>query len=374
MLILFRLILFVVGVAIVGGTLLSAIRTFVLPRSVNDPLTRAVFIVMRRIFNIPLGRAKTYARRDAIMALYPAVSLLVLAVVWLTLVAIGYMVMYLGLGAESLSFAFTLSGSSLLTLGFAPIDSMPKTLLAFSEAIIGLILIALLISYLPTIYGAFARRELMVTLLEVRAGSPPSAVEMLLRFHNFHGLNELSEHWTRWEEWFADIQESHTSLAVLSFFRSPRPEHSWITAAGCVLDSAALSASTLDIPLDPHSHLCIRAGYLALRHIADFFGIPYNPTPRPDDPISISREEYNAVYDYLKDQGAPVKLDQDQAWRDFVGWRVNYDIVLRALAGILVAPYAPWSSDRPLPPRRFSIKRSTQDWQAEAPPPALSEQ
>jgi hypothetical protein len=133
---------------------------------------------------------------------------------------------------------------------------------------------------------------------------------------------------------------------MLVFFRSPQPNHSWITAAGAVLDAAALTRSTLDIPHDIQADLCLRAGYLALRHIADFFNVQYNPNPRADDPISITRAEFDTAYDQLLSQDLPVKYSRDQAWRNYAGWRVNYDQVLLALAELTMAPQAPWSSDR----------------------------
>lgn len=149
--------------------------------------------------------------------------------------------------------------------------------------------------------------------------------------------------WPVWEEWFADIEESHTSLAPLAFFRSPRAERSWVTAAAAVLDAAALSRSTLDIERDPQADLCIRAGYVALRQIADFFRISYPADPHfPADPISISRQEFDTACEELRALGAPLKEDREQAWRDFAGWRVNYDAVLVALAGLVMAPDAPW--------------------------------
>ena len=113
-----------------------------------------------------------------------------------------------------------------------------------------------------------------------------------------------------------------------------------------MLDTAALSESTLDHQKDPHAQLCIRAGYLALRSIVDFFNLPHNPNPKPDDPISISRDEFEAVCNQLEEAGVPLKADRDQAWRDFAGWRVNYDRVLLILAGLTMAPDAPWSGDR----------------------------
>ncbi len=353
-----QLLIFLLGFAIVIGTLLSAVRTFVVPRSQQDPLTRFVFTTVRLFFNLVSKPARTYGNRDSIFAFYAPIALLMLVPVWLTLITFGYSCMFWSSGAPSWYDAFRDSGSALLTLGFAPVNGFVQTLLAFTEAMIGLLLIALLIAYLPSMYSAFQRRELAVTLLEVRAGSPPSAVEMIERFHRIHGFERLTEMWQRWEEWFADIEESHTSLIALVFFRSPVPRRHWVTAAGAVLDGAALAASTLDIPRNPQADLCIRAGYLALRAIADFFGFPYDPNPKPTDPISVTHEEYAEVYDRLKSEGIPVKPDRDQAWRDFAGWRVNYDAVLLALAQLTQAPIAPWSSDRaPLRLRDFFRRR-----------------
>src|SRR5207248_2958410 len=124
-------------------------------------------------------------------------------------------------------------------------------------------------------------------------------------------------HWETWEAWFVDIDESHTSLAALPFFRSPQPHRSWVTAAGAILDTGALVASTIDVPRDAQVDLCIRAGFLALRHIADFFSIPYDPDPQPGDPISIKREEFDAACDQLAGIGVALKPDREQAWRDF---------------------------------------------------------
>ena len=155
----------------------------------------------------------------------------------------------------------------------------------------------------------------------MRAGSPPSAVEMIKRYSRLKRLEQLGELWTAWEAWFVDLEESHTSLAALSFFRSPQPHRSWVIAAGAVLDGAALVRSVVDIPADSQADLCIRAGYLALRYIAAFFRISYNPNPSPSDPISVSRAEFEAALDEMAEASVPLKADREQAWRDFAGWR-----------------------------------------------------
>jgi len=342
------LLAFLVGVVFVTGTLTSAIRSFVVPRGVPDRLTSAVFIAMRYPFDLWTRRRDSYAEQDRAMALFAPFTLLALPAVWLTLVTLGYTLMYWALGVPSWGAALTASGSSLLTLGFAPVGDLPSPLI-FSEAAIGLTLVALLIAYLPTMYAAFARRETAVTLLEVRAGSPPSAVKMIARLHRIGELDRLADVWVTWEVWFADIEESHTSLAPLIFYRSPQPDRSWVTAAGAVLDAAAFVSAVLDRPRDSRAELCLRAGYLALRRISDLFNIDYDPDPRfPDTPISITRAEFDRACDMLSRLGVALKEDREGAWRDFAGWRVNYDTVLLALAELTMAPYAPWSSDRAL--------------------------
>jgi hypothetical protein len=357
-------VVFTAGLVWVGAVFLSAVTTVVVPRGVPVRLTRAVFLAMRRLFELRSRFADTYEERDRAMALYAPLTLIALPVVWVSLTLLGYTAMYRALGVRPLRQAFVESGSSLLTLGFVRAEDLPTTFLAFSEAAVGLILLALLITYLPSIYGAFARREHAVALVTILAGSPPSPTEMLLRFHTIRGLDQLEEDvWRPWLDWFVDVEESHTSFAGLPFFRSPRPDRSWITAAGVVLDTASIYTSTLDVARSPSAELAIRSGYVTLRTIADFYDIPYDPAPSPGDPISVSREEYDAVYDRLAEGGLPMRADREQAWRDFAGWRVNYDTVLVIMAGFVMAPYALWVSDRSparrhRPPLRRARRRS----------------
>ncbi len=116
-----------------------------------------------------------------------------------------------------------------------------------------------------------------------------------------------------------------------------------------MLDAASLYVACVEnVPLGP-AGVCIRSGFLTLRRLADFFGIEFDADPDPGDPISISRGEFDEAWDQLQAAGLNLKPDRDQAWRDFSGWRVNYDTVLLALAEVTVAPYAPWSSDRSSP-------------------------
>lgn len=351
MTILIQLFAILIGLGLILFTLQSAIRMLVLPRSDNPWLTSLIFsLVLRFIrFELRIIGDLTYDRRDRHMAFFAPVTLMILPVVWLLLITIGYTPIYWALGYGNIYDCFWFSGSSLLTLGFAPVIDWTTMLLSFSEATIGLILIAMVIAYLPTMYSAFSEREKYVALLEVRAGRPPNAVTLLARAYRNRGFDSLTDLWKDWEVNFVRLEESHTSLAPLIFFRSPRPHHSWVTASGAILDAAALQDSIVDMERDFNSVVCMRAGYLALRGIADFFDYPHNANPNPDDPISISREEFDEAYNEIKEAGLPVVADRDQAWQDFRGWRVNYDDVLLMLARMTMAPYAPWSSDRSSP-------------------------
>lgn len=354
---LLRILIFGFGLWLSGYTILSALRTFVLPRGEPTLITGLVFSAVRRLTEILLNIRKhpTYEMRDRALALLSPISLFILPMVWLTLITFGYTGMYWSLSsAVGWREAFLLSGSSLMTLGFQYNDEMPLIILAFSEAALSMMLIALLIGYLPTMYSAFSRRESAVNRLEVRAGSPPSAVEMIIRLHRIGMLYDhaqMENLWSDWELWFVEIEESHTTLAALNFFRSPKPQNSWITTSGTIMDCAALIASSVDVPRNFRAELSIRAGFIALRSICDFFGFPYNANPKPDDPISIAREEFDNAYDQLAAEQIPMKKDREQAWRDYAGWRVNYDTPLLNLANLLYAPYAPWVSDRSNPMR-----------------------
>jgi hypothetical protein len=339
----------------------AAVRTFVVPRGTVVLFTVVLFQVIRRGFDVLASPRRTYEARDRVMAFYAPVGLLALPLVSMLVVFGAFACIFAGIEHHGWRSAIMTSGSSLLTLGFERPPDLPAAFAAFSEATMGLALLALLITYLPTIYNTFSRREVAVTDLAIRAGTPPTPREMLVRAHRTGFLFEMDGFWTSWMAWFTEVQETHTSYGSLSFFRSPNPHRSWVTAAGAVLDTASVRLAVLDMPRTPAAALCIRSGYLALREVAGFYGFDYDDSPAPDDPISVTRDEFDDLYDKLVEAGVPVRTDRDQAWRDFAGWRVNYDRVLVTLAGFVMAPYAPWVSDRsaiePLPHYKWGRRR-----------------
>jgi hypothetical protein len=341
-----RVVLVVVGVAAVVVVLDAAIRTFVLPRASPVRLTRWVARLVTIAFQSIARPQHDYERRDRVMALYGPIVLLTLQAVWLVVALVAFAGIFVGIGDLPFGLAIRYSGSALLTLGFATAPSPSLVAITFIEAAIGLTLIAMLISYIPTIYGAFSRREIAVTQMSVRAGSPPTPRELLIRAHRAGYLHKLDDLFAQWELWFVELEETHTSLVILNFFRSPNPERSWVNAAGAVLDAAALRYAVVDTPFTPQAGICIRSGFLALRAIGGYFQVPFDPDPSPTDAISVRREEFDELCSELADAGVPLKTDRDAAWRDFAGWRVNYDTVLVGLGRVTMAPPAPWITDR----------------------------
>src|SRR4051794_37776908 len=339
---------FALGIGLILLVFDSVIRTFVLPRAATPIVTRVVFIALRSCFNLVAKAARSYDGRDSVMALFGPIGLLTLPAVWSVMILFAFTAMFHALGVQGFEKAFEMSGSSLFTLGFVRPPDLGTNILAFLEAAVGLGLLGLLIAYLPTIYSAFSRREVQVAQLEGRAGNPPSGVHVLVGAQPMERFHLLDDFWVAWQSCFTELEETHTSIGVLSFFRSPVGHRSWVTASGAVLDAASLRLAAVDLPFDPEAGICVRAGFFALRAVADYFGIPYDPDPHPGDPISVTKEEFLDACNQLVEAGLPVRADREAAWLDFTGWRVNYDVPLLSLAGFVMTPYAPWSSDRSL--------------------------
>lgn len=345
-----RVGVFALGAAFVLYTIDSALRSFVLPRDDHSYLTKFTMLLIYRLLALRFKPGTSFAVKDGTLAMHPPYTMFALPLIWLANIIIGYTGIYWALDPLlSVRDAFILSGSSLMTLGAAFHDGLLIDIFAFTQAALSMMLIALLIGFLPTMYGAFSEREKMVTKLEAFAGSPPSPLEMVRRLHAFEFLDNpemMTTIWTEWQDWFLQIEEQHTTLALLNFYRSPKPDRHWVTAAGCVLDTAAIIASSVQVERARFAGGVVRAGFLSLRSIADGFDLSYNPDPDPDFPINIGRVEFDKVLDALEAYGVPINPDRDDCWDHYAGWRVNYDEVLIKLAAITKAPYAMWSSDR----------------------------
>lgn len=340
-----RWVAFVLGLGLVAWTAESIARSLIVPRAVGSSLARVVSRSLGRVFLAMSRLFETYEAKDRVLAFQAPFTLLALLFTWIALFFAGYaLILWPLLG--SFGRALLESGSSIFTLGFAATAETGPTVVHFIAAGSGLVVVALLIGYLPVIYGAWNRREIAVTLLQSRAGAPAWGPELLWRYWNVGLLEALGDLYDDWERWAADVAETHTNYPVLIHFRSPHPLRSWVLGLLAVMDSAAIYLALCPSRAPVQARLCLRMGFLCLRDIAHALGVPYDPDPLPDEPIRLTQEEFEAGIERLGDIGFPTDRSPREAWPDFRGWRVNYESVAYKLADIVAAPPGPWSGPR----------------------------
>jgi hypothetical protein len=366
------------GTAIVLGILGSALKTVVLPQEGFPRLAQAVFALVYRLL---VRRWRNEARSKALRGLYAPVSLVSLPLVWMILMVVAFTFVFWGTGSLTFSKAFEISGSSLTTLGFSKPDGTSRIWLAFIEATIGLGLVALLISYLPTIFSAYNGREKGIIRLRPIAGSPPDATALLLQLHRIGALDN-AEFWRNEADWMLDLEQTHTAFPILSYFPETHTEHSWVASVGSLLDASALVLSASETKagevfedVEKGPLMILVYGLPLIVRIARAANVPLpEPTrlaelmthfgePAPD--ISIGRDEYLAAMAAL----TPVLvLDpgrEEEGWRRFARIRSAYDPALRALAGLTTASPSPWTTDRPAlvgKPRFLRRRPLSVDW------------
>lgn len=356
------LLLALVGVVMVGATWASVISTLVVPRTSRDRLSRGVDRTVDRVYALATSRVRDYATRDTRLASQAATTILAQLALWLMLLYLGFALVLQPFDGRGFGHALAQAGSSLFTLGYAGPDSAPLTVIDYVAAASGLLVVALQVGYLPTLYGAFNRRETEVMLLTGRAGTPAWGPEILARTRFGFAEDDdgavMDQFYLQWERWAADVAESHTNYPVLTRFRSPADLSSWLVALIAVLDSAALwlALSPSRAPA-PEARLALRMGFSALRSIAETVGLDVDPDPDPDSEIALSYEDYLRGVERITSTTFPVERTPEQAWPDFRGWRVNYESVAYALASRLDAVPAPWAGprrtgDAPVAPRR----------------------
>jgi hypothetical protein len=350
------------GAAVVAFTWASVITTVVVPRRSRARVGRYVDRAMDKAYRLATKKVRDYSTRDQWLASQASATILAQLVAWLVLFYVGFALLLLPFDERGMANAFAQAGSSMLTLGYAGPSTAPLTVVDYVAAATGMIVVAMQIGYLPTLYNAFNRRETEVTLLVSRAGAPPWGPEVLARTR--FGIPEgqagidMAGFYTSWERWSADLSESHTNYPILTRFRSPHELSSWLVALLAVLDSAALwlalapgTAPTIQC------RLCLRMGFSALRSIAGSVGIQVDEDPDPDSALFLSYEDFLEGVARIGSTTFVMERSAQEAWPDFRGWRVNYESIAYALADRLDAVPGPWSGSRrtgdaPVAPRR----------------------
>ena len=302
------------------------------------------------------GRGPATARE--ILAAGGPSWLIALLVSWLACLLLGYALLLWPLNHHTFPLSLEEAGSSLFTLGFVRPFGAGPVAVVFLAGASGLALVALLIAYLPTLYTAFNRREISVTMLEALAGSPPWGPELLARQALVGDVAYLPKVYERWTEWAADIAESHTNYRTLAYFRSPDPQTSWLLGLLAVLDAAALQLALNPGTAPAEARPLMRVGYITMRRLARNLGMTVIEDPHPDDPLVLTKAEFDMAVDRMRRAGWVFEREPDEAWPHFHGWRVNYEAAAYALASFLDLPPAVWSGTRPRhrPPPQLPVR------------------
>ena len=347
-----RIVAAVIGGLLVLTSVSSVTGTLIVSRSVRSRLTRWVDGAVAWAYRPAVARAADFRRRDRILATQAAAILLAQLAAWLLVAYVGFALLLWPFAARGVVSAFTDAGSSMFTLGFAVPSGAVPAVIVFLAAAVGLVIVTLQIAYLPTLYGAFNRRETEVALLNARAGVPSWGPELLARTHYALGsgvstLDTMPDLYAQWERWAADVTESHTTYLPLVRFRSPTPLSSWVTALLAVLDSAALFLvlSPKAAPVVP-ARLCLRSGFLCFNRIARAMGFDIPEEADPEAGISLTYAEFLDAVARMREVGFPVERTPEEAWPEFVGWRVNYERAAYTLAAAVYAVPAKWSGPR----------------------------
>jgi hypothetical protein len=244
--------------------------------------------------------------------------LLVLFIVWALLLILAYGLIFLGLKTafsdpthpttliQMLGSCLYVSGTTLFTLGLGdvqPVGHIARTLIVL-EAGTGLGFVALVIGYVPVLYTAFSNREISVALLDARAGSPPTAGELLTR-HNFSGGHEaLTVLLSEWERWAAGMLETHISYPILCYYRSQHDNQSWLSALTCILDACSLLITTVEGPSTRQAQLTFAVARHVLVDLGHVFRLEGEEQKHRDSPaLRLNDEDFGALCELLGDSG-----------------------------------------------------------------------
>ncbi len=342
-----RVVALVAGIAIVLVTAWSVFTALVVPRVTSSRAMRALARALGGTARGIAPKLRDYEARDRVLSFVGPAAMVFLFVTWLCLLVLGVgLIEWYAAGVDFLT-ALGIAGSSVFTLGIVSSnDAGPRAVEVIASGI-GLLVVALEIAYLPALYDQFSTRETEVTLLEARSGNPAWGPEILARAHWLDTMDELPPLYSDWERWAAAVSESHANYPALIWFRSPVSIRSWLVGLVAMMDSAALYHSVSPAQTPRQARLCLSMGINCLRSMARALRIPYDDDPLPTAQIRLSRREFDEGFRRLESVNFPAERDADEAWRNFQGWRINYEPIVDALTETIVPPPAPWFLDRP---------------------------
>ncbi|HXN21017.1 MAG TPA: potassium channel family protein [Candidatus Binatus sp.] len=350
----------VAGFLIIAGILLEAFETIVLPRRVTRRfrLTRLYYRVLWFPWRKLAHGIRSSKSREGFLSYFGPLSLLGIFALWATMLILGFGLLYFSDARidqthPTLQTCFYLSGTTFFTLGLGDVTphTSPERVLAVFESGLGFGFLALVLSYLPVIYQAFSRREVAIVLLDARAGSPPTAAELLRRHAGVHGLETLERLLRDWERWSAELLESHVSYPVLTYFRSQHNNESWLSALTAILDTSALIIAGAD-------GTCVRQARLTFaicRHAVVDLAQVFQAAPLAHNANRLPTSELLRLRGVLAEAGLKLH-DTPESNEKLNKLRGLYEPYVQALSQFLYIDLPPW----------ILAKESVDNWKTSA--------
>ena len=357
----------IIGIVLLFIVLWDGFETIVLPRRVRSRirLTRQFYGTTWMAWSAIARRLHSADRRDNFLSYYGPLSLILLLAVWASGLTIGFAMVHWGFGdilvapegRTNFGGALYMSGSTFFTLGIGDVASRTTfgRFLTVAEAGTGIAFLALVIGYLPVIYQAFSRREVSISLLDARAGSPPTAVELLRRYGGAGGMQwqpgptgngraaaaidpePVIQFLREWERWSSELLESHLSYPVLAYYRSQHDNQSWLAALTVLLDACALVLVGVDgIPSRP-----ARLAFAMARHAAVDLSQIMGTPPHPPHTDRLPPAELAQLRAVLADAGLPLRAGPD-ADKKLAEVRAKYEPYVHALSEHLLIALPSW--------------------------------
>jgi hypothetical protein len=357
------------GVLLITGILWDVFETIVLPRRVTRRIrpTRLFYRFTWKPWRLSAAVIKSKKRRETFLGVYGPLSLLALLIFWALSVIMGFALLHWGIrshlgSADHISSLFTdlyYSGTTFFTLGLGDVAPFGRAAraLTVAEASIGFGMLALVIGYLPVLYQAFSRREVNISMLDARAGTPPTAVELLRRHQEAQAMTNLDQWLRDWEMWAADLMESHLSYPVLCFFRSQHDNQSWLAALSTVLDTCSLVMVGIDGIPKWQAQLTFKMARHALVDISQIF----NTSPLEHDGLRMTREHLLELRSQLAAREIMVSVQPDDE-KSLEDLRALYEPYTQVLSQYLLMPLPGW-----LPKASVSDNWQTSAWEVRAP-------
>jgi hypothetical protein len=338
----------VAGAAVLGLALWDIFQSVVVPRPTPGRFRLARYVIPPtwRAWRWVGLRTRTGLSRDAFLGLYAPGAAVLLLVLWLGVLVLGYGLVLYGLRGEirpspiGLVEAIYFAGTSVLTLGFGEIvagGTASRFVVLFAAAT-GLGVVALVITFLFSLFANYQRREVLVVTLSARAKAPPSAVTLLETYARLGMVGELPALFREWEVWTAEVLDSHVAYPLLGYFRSSHDNVSWISALGAVLDAAALVVTTLRGVPRGQAEITKRVGAHLVEDISNILRLS-------GDGTAVDLEGFREVYDRLAEAGYDLE-PIDDAWRTFERGRSTYAGRLEAMAEFWATPATSWVGHR----------------------------